>query len=78
VENSKKANCADVAAWCNNADTIRIIFDASRMANVPRWYWHDALHQAAYVFRLEALRAILIAAGDNFVVSIRIDSSAPF
>jgi hypothetical protein len=69
VENSRGYNCAEVAAWWNNVDTIRIIIEASKMAGVPSYYWHSALRKAACEGQLEALTAILVAAGDNFVVS---------
>jgi hypothetical protein len=69
VENSRRYNCAEVAAWCNNADTIRTIFEASRMVNLPKRYWKDALNQASSTCQLEALTTILAAAGDCFVVS---------
>jgi hypothetical protein len=69
VENSRRYNCAEVAARCNNADTIRIIFEASRMVDLPKHYWKDALNQAAAACQLEAVTTILVAAGDCFVVS---------
>jgi hypothetical protein len=78
LKNLGNYNCAEVAGLCNNADTIRIIFKASRMAGVPSYYWHSPLRKAACEGQLEALTAILDAVGDNFVVSFFLKFLAPF
>ena len=69
VENSTGYNCAEVAAWCNNTETIHIIMEASKMADIPSYYWHGALRMAACEGLLDALTTILVTVGDNFVVS---------
>jgi hypothetical protein len=48
------------------------------MVDLPGGYWRRALYHAAFEYQLEALRAILAAVGDSFVVSYSLRFLASF